>query len=127
MHRLRSKREHTICPCNSCKNNIAHEDNVVQSYLIRYGFIKNYIVWKFHGEVEDPSATGASGGNSSTTTVAVSVEQQPSAVADSGHGTATGDNADPDSITMDDLLKDMANNGTDVICPLCIAVGTLIS
>jgi hypothetical protein len=56
---------------------------MVQSHLVRYGFIKDYIVWKYHGE-GDPSATGASGGNSSTTSTAVAVNdggQQPSSSA----------------------------------------------
>jgi hypothetical protein len=53
-HRL--KQDHTICPCNSCKNNFAPEDNVVKSHLIRYGFVKDYTIWKFHGEAEDPIA-----------------------------------------------------------------------
>jgi hypothetical protein len=43
-HRLRLKREHTICPCNSCKNLLAHEDNKVKSHLITYGFVKDYTV-----------------------------------------------------------------------------------
>ena len=41
-HCLRLNPEHTICPCNSCKNNLAHKDNMVQSHLIWYGFIKDY-------------------------------------------------------------------------------------
>jgi hypothetical protein len=77
--------------------------------LIRYGFVKDYTVWKFHGEAEDLSA-GASRGNSSTTIAAVNAEEQPSAVAASGHDTAPGDNVDRDYITMDDLLEDMADD-----------------
>ena len=46
-HRLSLKREHTICPCKSYKNLLAHEDNVVKSHLVRYGFVKDYTVWKF--------------------------------------------------------------------------------
>jgi hypothetical protein len=55
-HRLRLKWEHTICPRNSCKNNFAHEDNVVKSHLIWYGFVKDYTIWKSHSEAEVPSA-----------------------------------------------------------------------
>jgi len=77
-HRLSLKPEHTICPCKSCKNLLLHKDYVVKSHLVWYGFVKDYTVWKFHGEAEDPSA-GASGGNSSTTTTAaVDAEQQTS-------------------------------------------------
>ena len=50
--------ELTICPCRGCKNKLLHEDDVVKSHLIHYGFVKNYTVWKFHGEV-DASVTGA--------------------------------------------------------------------
>ena len=74
-HHLGLKREYTVCPCKSCKNLLLHEDNMVKSHLVWYGFVKDYTVLKFHGEVEDPSAS-ASGGNSSTTmTAAVNAEQ----------------------------------------------------
>jgi hypothetical protein len=43
-HRLSLKWEHNICPCNSCKNLLVHEDNVVQSLLVQYGFVKEYTV-----------------------------------------------------------------------------------
>lgn len=78
-HRTSLGREGTICPCNRCKNNLVYEDSVVKSHLIRYGFVDNYTVWKFHGEV-DSSATGASERNSSTTTTSSVNErgQQPS-------------------------------------------------
>ena len=52
-------RECTICPCIRCHNKLVREDSVVQSHLIRYGFVKDYTVWKFHGE-GDTSVTGAS-------------------------------------------------------------------
>jgi hypothetical protein len=40
-HRLSLDRDLMICPCNDCKNRLAQEDNVVQSHLLRYGFIKD--------------------------------------------------------------------------------------
>jgi hypothetical protein len=43
-HRLSLKRELTICPCKSCKNLLAHEDDTMKSHLIWYGFIKDYTV-----------------------------------------------------------------------------------
>ena len=45
-HRLSLNQGRMICPCNDCKHRYAHEDNVVQSHLVRYGFIKDpkYIV-----------------------------------------------------------------------------------
>ena len=103
-HRLNLKREHTICPCKSCKNLLLHEDNVVKSHLVRYGFVKDYTIWKFHGELEDDPSVGASGGNSSITAAAVNAEQQPSAATTCVQGNGTGDNAYHDYIMMDDLL-----------------------
>jgi len=66
-HRVCLGRERIICPCNSCKNNLVQEDNVVQSHLIRHGFVKDYMIWKYHSEEADPSVTGASGGGNSST------------------------------------------------------------
>ena len=40
-HRTSLGRERTICPCNRCKNNLVHEDSVVKSHLICYGFVDN--------------------------------------------------------------------------------------
>lgn len=90
-HRVSLGREGTICPCNSCKNNLLQEDNVVLSHLIRYGFVKNYIVWKFHGEAE-PSVTSASERNSSTSSLVNERGQQPSSsTATAGSDGANGD------------------------------------
>jgi RNase P subunit RPR2 len=49
-HRLRLKKEVTIYPCKSCKNLYAHGDDTVKSHLVRYGFVMDYTVWKFHRE-----------------------------------------------------------------------------
>jgi hypothetical protein len=43
-HRLSLGQELMFCPCNSCKNKLAQQDNVVQSHLVRYGFIKDYTI-----------------------------------------------------------------------------------
>jgi len=43
-HRVRLGQERIICPCNSCKNNLLQEDNMVQSHLIRHGFVKDYTI-----------------------------------------------------------------------------------
>jgi hypothetical protein len=43
-HRLSLGQEPMLCPCNSCKNKLAQQDNMVQSHLVRYGFIKDYTV-----------------------------------------------------------------------------------
>jgi hypothetical protein len=76
--------------------------------LVQYGFVKDYTIWKYHGE-GDPSATGASEGNSSTTSTAAVVNdggQQPSSLA----GSASGDSSNHDYININDFLHDMANN-----------------
>jgi hypothetical protein len=79
-HRLSLGRERTYCPCSICKNNLLHEDGVVQSHLIRHGFIENYTIWKFHGE-GDPSVKGASKQNSSTTSAVNERGQQLSSLS----------------------------------------------
>jgi hypothetical protein len=107
-HRLSLGQELTLCPCNSCKNKLAQQDNVVQSHLVRCGFVKDYTVWKYHDE-GDPSATSASRGNSSTTSTAAAVNdggQQPS----SSSAAAGGDSSNHDYISINDLLQDMTDN-----------------
>ena len=103
-HRVSLGREGTICPCNSCKNNLLQEDNVVLSHLIRYGFVKNYIVWKFHGEAE-PSVTSASERNSSTPSSVNERGQQPS----SSTATAGGDSANGDYMLGESSSMPRAN------------------
>jgi len=70
-------RERIICPCSRWQNNLLHEDSVVKYHLIRYGFVENYIVWKFQGEM-DPSVTSAFVRNSSTPSSVNGRGQQPS-------------------------------------------------
>jgi hypothetical protein len=85
----------------------AHKDSELQSHLIRFGFVKDYIVWTFHGEkVVDATVGDASRGNStlSTTVNAEHVGRQP---ASSSVVAASDDNA-RDYITMEDLFEDMA-------------------
>ena len=57
---------------------------MVLSHLIRYGFVKNYIVWKFHGEAE-PSVTSAS------ESVNERGQQPSSSTATAGGDSANGD------------------------------------
>jgi len=112
-HRTSLGREGTICPCNRCKNNLVYEDSVVKSHLIRYGFVDNYTVWKFHGKV-DSSTTGASERNLSTTTSSVNERgQQPSS---SPAARAGGDTGNCDYVKINELLEDMAANDGDGDC-----------
>ena len=85
----------------------AHEDSVVQSHLIRFGFIKDYTIWTFHGQKVDTTG-GASGRNSSSLTMinADHVGWQPD--SSSAGAAATGDDNFRDYITMEDLFQDMA-------------------
>ena len=73
--------------------------------MIRHGFIKNYIVWKFHGK-GDLSVIGASERNSSMISTVNERGQQPS----SSTATTGYDNANCDYISIDDLPKDMGGN-----------------
>ena len=105
--------ERTICPSNRCHNKLVQEDSVVQSHLIRYGFVRDYTIRKFHGE-GDMSVTGASERNSSSTTSSVNERgQQPSS---SSAATAGGDSANRDYVNIDKLLQDMAGNDGDGDC-----------
>jgi hypothetical protein len=75
--------------------------------LVRCGFVKDYTVWKYHGE-GDPSATGASRGNSSTTSTAAAVNdggQQPSSSAT----TVGGDNSNHDYIIQTTMVVGMVS------------------
>ena len=69
----------------------------MQSHLIWHGFVKDYTIWKYHGEEADSSATGASdGGNSSTVNDG---GRQPSAAEG-------GDSVNRDYISLHDLIGD---------------------
>jgi hypothetical protein len=43
-HHVHLDQERIICPCNSCKNNLLKEDDMVESDLIQHGFVKDYTV-----------------------------------------------------------------------------------
>jgi len=113
-HRTSLGREGTICPCNRCKNNLVYEDSVVKSHLIRYGFVDNYTIWKFHGEV-DSSATGASERNSSMTTTS-SVNERGQQPSSSTAARADSDTGNHDYVKINELLQDMAANDGDGDC-----------
>lgn len=39
------------CPCNDCKNEKNYSNiGTLHGHLIRYGFMRNYVVWTRHGE-----------------------------------------------------------------------------
>jgi hypothetical protein len=57
----------TICLYTHCKNTKGHEDTVILSHLIKFGFVKDYTVWTFHDESASVASSSSGGGNSSTT------------------------------------------------------------
>jgi hypothetical protein len=63
-HRLRLGRERTICRAIAVRTSFSRKMTWCNLTLIRRGFVKDYTVWKYHGEEADPSSTGASGENS---------------------------------------------------------------
>jgi hypothetical protein len=60
-YHLSVKQDRIVCPCNSCKNKYAQLDDTVQCHLIRYGFVNDYTVWKYHGESGADASVGTSG------------------------------------------------------------------
>ena len=62
-HTLSVNQQGIICPCSYCKNELILESGEVQSHLIKWGFIEEYMVWRFHGEAD--ASGGVFGGNSS--------------------------------------------------------------
>jgi len=81
--------------------------------LIRHGFVKDYTVWKYHGEEADASATCASGGGNSSTLN--DGGRQPSAAAG-------GDSVNRDYIRLHDLIGDYGDDDDeqgDVVSRRC--------
>jgi hypothetical protein len=112
VHRDRSKRSTIICPCSHCKNRTTYVDEgTVQSHLIRYGFVENYMVWTRHGERVAASSGGASGVSSASTTL----NQDPvvAPVLASAAPAGSENSARDDYITVDDILQNMADGGGD--------------
>jgi hypothetical protein len=97
----------------------AYEDGTVQSHLIRFGFVKDYMVWTLHGERVDVSGGASSGMSSSFTTAALPVNQDPMGALVpplAAAAPAKNDNSARDYITVEDILQDMpdgADGGGD--------------
>jgi hypothetical protein len=82
----------------------AHKDSEVQSHLIRFGFVKDYTVWTFHGERVHATGVDASGGNSSSSTTVINAEHVgPQPASSTAAATISDDNAH-DYIMMEDLF-----------------------
>ena len=45
------------CPCKKCRNRFWGSRKEVKDHLVGQGFVRNYYVWRFHGEV--PQKVGA--------------------------------------------------------------------
>ena len=53
-HARSEGRTEIYCPCRDCKNQILWRDAVViQSHLVRRGFVEGYTRWTKHGESPD--------------------------------------------------------------------------
>ena len=43
------------CPCFDCKNlRVFNDPTTIRSHVIVRGFVKDYMVWKQHGETDSP-------------------------------------------------------------------------
>jgi hypothetical protein len=46
------------CPCNACKNLSVFSDlTTIRSHVMVSGFVKDYKIWKYHGETDAPPST----------------------------------------------------------------------
>ncbi|KAF5181963.1 hypothetical protein FRX31_028450, partial [Thalictrum thalictroides] len=41
------------CPCVRCINNVLKPMNVVENHILQHGFLRTYVNWTMHGEVEE--------------------------------------------------------------------------
>ena len=42
------------CPCKRCKNGKCLDCKMVELHLVQWGFVDDYVFWKFHGERKFP-------------------------------------------------------------------------
>jgi hypothetical protein len=79
--------------------------------LVRFGFVKDYTVWTFHGEKVNLSG-GASGGNSSTmpTAVPMNADHVQEPISSSSAASAGNSEGGHDYITIEDIFDEMAND-----------------
>jgi len=46
------------CPCKACKNlRVFSDPTIIRSHVIVSGFVKDYMIWKKHGETDAPPPT----------------------------------------------------------------------
>ena len=54
-HARNEKTQLMHCPCNDCKNlRVFSDPTTIRSHVIVRGFVKDYTVWKKHGETDAP-------------------------------------------------------------------------
>ena len=54
-HARNEKTQLMHCPCNDCKNlRVFSDPTTIRSHVIVRGFVKDYTVWKKHGETNAP-------------------------------------------------------------------------
>ena len=54
-HARNKKTQLMHCPCNDCKNlRVFSDPTTIRSHVIVRGFVKDYTIWKKHGETDAP-------------------------------------------------------------------------
>ena len=54
-HARNEKTQWVYCPCKACKNlRVFSDPTTIRSHVIVSGFVKDYMIWKKHGETNAP-------------------------------------------------------------------------
>ena len=57
-HARNEKTQWVYCPCKACKNlRVFSDPTTIRSHVIVSGFVKDYMIWKKHGETDAPPPT----------------------------------------------------------------------
>ncbi|XP_020267744.1 uncharacterized protein LOC109843216 [Asparagus officinalis] len=43
-----------LCPCSHCGNTLYRKEEDVELHIVKYGFIRGYTTWVYHGEILTP-------------------------------------------------------------------------
>ncbi|XP_020271058.1 uncharacterized protein LOC109846247 [Asparagus officinalis] len=44
-----------LCPCSHCGNRLHRKEEDVELHIVKHGFIKDYTIWVYHGEIIAPN------------------------------------------------------------------------